>query len=51
MARVRPDLERVAVGDDEVGDLARLDGADAVADSEYLGGVDGDSRLRRRSAG
>ena len=33
----RPHFERIAFGDDQVGDLARLDAADAIGDAEDLG--------------
>jgi len=43
---VRDDLQRIAVGDDDVGQLARFQGADFVRDSEICAGA----RVTARSA-
>ena len=43
---VRPDLERIAFGHEEVGVFAGLEASDAIGDAEDLGGADGE-RLQR----
>src|SRR5215212_3213835 len=45
-----PHFERVPPGDEQIGDLAGLEAADAIGDAQDLGGVDG-QRLERLVAG